>query len=112
MSHSGALSRTGFFNHEETGILHVHHSGLETAGLPTIFRAGPYRFFFYSNEGTEAPHVHVEREGHVAKLWLTPVSIRRSGGLPSHELTKIESIVLMNRDDLLREWKAFFDVRF
>lgn len=56
--------------------------------------------------------MHVEREGHVAKLWLTPVSIRRSGGLPSHELTKIESIVLMNRDDLLREWKAFFDVPF
>lgn len=56
--------------------------------------------------------MHVEREGHVAKLWLTPVSIRRSGGLPSHELTKIESIVLMNRDDLLREWKAFFDVQF
>ncbi len=73
---------------------------------------GVDRFFFYSNEGTEAPHVHVEREGRVAKLWLTPVSIRRSGGLPSHELTKIESIVLMNRDDLLREWKAFFDVPF
>ena len=90
----------------------LHGPGLETTGLPTIFRSGPYRFFFYSNEGTEAPHVHVEREGRVAKVWLTPVSVRKSGGLPDHELGKIESIVSMHREDLLHAWKAFFDAQF
>ena len=31
--------------------------------LPTVARIGPYRFFFFSNEGTESPHVHVQHEG-------------------------------------------------
>lgn len=30
--------------------------------MPTILRDGPYRLFFYSNEGEEPPHVHVERD--------------------------------------------------
>ena len=29
------------------------------------------RFFFYSNEGSEPPHVHVESGDGTAKLWLT-----------------------------------------
>ena len=58
---------------------------LETPGVPTILRAGPYRFFFYSNEGTEVPQVHVEREARVAKIWLRPVRVCRSGGLPPPE---------------------------
>ncbi|HXO25787.1 MAG TPA: DUF4160 domain-containing protein [Thermoanaerobaculia bacterium] len=28
--------------------------------------------FFYSNEGTERPHVHVQHESRVAKFWLRP----------------------------------------
>jgi hypothetical protein len=28
--------------------------------MPTVLRIGPYRFFFYSNEGHEPPHIHVE----------------------------------------------------
>jgi hypothetical protein len=30
--------------------------------MPTVLRAGPYRFLFYSSDAEEAPHVHVERE--------------------------------------------------
>jgi hypothetical protein len=35
----------------------------EDERVPTVLRVGPYRFFFYSNEGTEPPHVHVEAAG-------------------------------------------------
>ncbi len=31
--------------------------------MPTIPMPGPYRFFFYSGDRDEPPHVHVEREG-------------------------------------------------
>lgn len=33
--------------------------------MPTVFRDGGFRFFFYSNEGDprEPVHVHVERSG-------------------------------------------------
>ena len=30
--------------------------------VPTVHREGPYRFFFYSADNSEPPHVHVERE--------------------------------------------------
>jgi hypothetical protein len=29
--------------------------------VPTVIRIHGYRYFFYSNEGSEPPHVHVER---------------------------------------------------
>lgn len=28
--------------------------------MPTVRRIGSARFFFYSNEGTEPPHIHVK----------------------------------------------------
>lgn len=30
--------------------------------MPTILRKLGFRFFFYSNEGNEPPHVHVEKD--------------------------------------------------
>ncbi|WP_422447088.1 DUF4160 domain-containing protein [Thermoanaerobacterium sp. DL9XJH110] len=27
--------------------------------MPTVLKEGKYRFFFFSNEGTEPPHIHV-----------------------------------------------------
>jgi len=46
--------------------------------MPTVLRVGPYRFFFYSGDGGEPPHIHVERDEHVAKLWLDPVRLAAS----------------------------------
>ena len=41
--------------------------------MPTLLREGPYRFFFYSDEGDprEPPHVHVTAGDRLAKFWLT-----------------------------------------
>jgi hypothetical protein len=36
--------------------------------MPTLGRIGPFRFFFYSNEGTEPPHVHAQHERKIAKF--------------------------------------------
>jgi len=44
--------------------------------MPTVLRAGPYRFFFYSSDAAEPPHVHVERDENTAKFWLSPVRSR------------------------------------
>ncbi len=30
--------------------------------MPTVLVEGPYRFFWYSGDRTEPPHVHVERD--------------------------------------------------
>lgn len=76
--------------------------------MPTIARIGPYRFFFFGNEGDEPPHVHVQRERKLAKFWLDPVSLSRSSGFAAHELRQIEAIVVENRERFVEAWNEFF----
>jgi hypothetical protein len=75
--------------------------------MPTLARIGPYRFFFYSNERDEPPHVHVQREAKTAKFWLDPVWLA-SGGLPSHELRELERLVMENRTAWIKAWHEYF----
>lgn len=65
--------------------------------MPTIYREGPYGFFFYSREGQEPPHIHVERDELECKIWLTPELLVASSDFPAHELTKILKIVRQNQ---------------
>jgi hypothetical protein len=44
-----------------------------------------YRFFFFSSEGQEPPHIHVEQAERYAMFWLNPVSLARS---PAFEAAK------------------------
>ncbi|MDE0213947.1 MAG: DUF4160 domain-containing protein, partial [Deltaproteobacteria bacterium] len=48
--------------------------------MPTVLRQGPYRFFFYSSDGQEPPHVHVEGDNDVAKFLLEPIRLQEAGG--------------------------------
>ena len=69
---------------------------------------GPYRFFFYSNEGSEPPHVHVRRERMTAKYWLQPVRWARSRGFRAHELTQIQALVELHESEILEAWNDFY----
>ena len=57
--------------------------------MPIVLREGPYRFFFYSGDGDEPHHVHVARDNRIAKFWLDPVRIQRSGGLRRAEIRRV-----------------------
>ena len=61
--------------------------------MPTVMRIGPYRFHFYSREGNEPPHIHVERGDAEAKYWLRPVSLAANYGFANAELSKIKKLV-------------------
>ncbi|MBA3425845.1 MAG: DUF4160 domain-containing protein, partial [Rubrobacter sp.] len=54
--------------------------------MPTVLRTGPCRFYFYSHEPNEPPHVHVDRDDLSAKFWLEPVSLARNLGFNAREL--------------------------
>ncbi|AVM72919.1 DUF4160 domain-containing protein [Magnetospirillum gryphiswaldense] len=58
--------------------------------MPTVLIFAGYRFFFYSLEGNEPPHIHVERGDDVAKYWLSPVQLAESHGFRSHELNRVD----------------------
>jgi Domain of unknown function (DUF4160) len=65
---------------------------------------GGYRFFFFSREGQEPPHIHVEQAERHAKLWLTPIGLARSKGFRSNELSEIMKIVRSHREMFLEKW--------
>lgn len=77
--------------------------------MPTVFRSGPYRIFFYSADRDEPPHVHDERDRNRARFWLDPVRLEQSGGFRRLELRRIERLITDNAEALLREWDEFFD---
>lgn len=76
--------------------------------MPTVARIGPFRFFFYSNEGNEPPHVHVQQESKVAKFWLYPVALAVSGGFSAAELRALSSLVIKHRQRFEEAWNEFF----
>ncbi len=59
--------------------------------MPTVLRSGPYRFYFYSHEPNEPPHVHVDRDDLSAKFWLDPVGLARNFGFTAREVNALQS---------------------
>ena len=76
--------------------------------MPVLLRIGGYRFFFYSLEDREPPHIHVAHAGRYAKFWLDSVTLASSRGFRSHELTTIRQLVEENREFFLEKWNAYF----
>lgn len=76
--------------------------------MPTVLRSGPYRFFFYSSDGDEPPHVHVKRDDRAAKYWLEPVRYEWSVGFRPVELRRIQAIIAENLELLLEAWNEYF----
>ena len=73
--------------------------------MPTVRGIiGAYRFFFYSFDCNEPPHVHVKREDLTCKFWLEPVDLAGNDGFPAHELTQLRRIVTANHKRLLEAW--------
>ena len=76
--------------------------------MPTVLRIGRFRFFFYSNENEEPPHIHVKAAENEAKFWIDPLSFASNQGFRSNELTEIERLVKENRAALLEAWNEYF----
>lgn len=78
--------------------------------MPTVLRAGPYRFFFYASDRDEPVHIHVERDEKVAKYWLDPVRLQNSGGFNRLELKQILLIISENQEAVLEAWNEYFGI--
>lgn len=78
--------------------------------MPVLLREGPYRFYFYSDEGNprEPPHVHVTAGKQIAKFWLEPVELQSSKHLRAHEINQLRRLVEQHQVNFLEAWYAYF----
>ena len=85
--------------------------GLENtnrAHMPTVMRIGPYRFFFYSNEGFEPRHIHVKSGDGEAKFWLEPIELAWNRGYNQRQLGQIRAYIEAHWSTLVNAWIEFF----
>ena len=75
--------------------------------MPTILRFGPYRFHFYSDEGTEPPHIHVRSGDRECKFWLNPVALAKNKGITPHDLRVVERLVFEHQKLLVEKYNEF-----
>lgn len=79
--------------------------------MPEVFRHGPYRFFFYSNEGDprEPVHVHVREGRSTAKFWLRPdVRLEDNRGFPKKVISQLISIIKERAEEIEDAWNQYF----
>jgi hypothetical protein len=76
--------------------------------MPTVLRKGRYRFYFFSSDELEPPHVHIKAGGEQAKFWLDPVRLAANYGFKAHELNRIERLIKENQTKLLEAWNEYF----
>lgn len=76
--------------------------------MPTVLRIGPYRFYFYSHEPNEPPHVHIDRDSFSAKFWLQKVDLADNIGFAKKELNELHKIVNKHQRYLLDRWNEYF----
>jgi hypothetical protein len=75
---------------------------------PTVFRSGPYRFYFFSREESRM-HIHVDSAEGEAKFWIEPeIELARSHGLPERELTRLRKLVEEHEDVIRTAWYKHF----
>ena len=79
--------------------------------MPTVLIWNGYRFYFFSNEGFEPPHIHVDKGGNSVKFWLEPVSVARNHGFPQRALTALTIKVQEERIRFLEAWHGYFGNR-
>lgn len=72
--------------------------------MPTLLSKDGFEFYFYSEEGNETSHIHVDKGGGTAKFWLRPLALEYAGGLKSAAVKKAPRLVEENQTLLLEKW--------
>ena len=76
--------------------------------MPTILRVDGFRFYFYSHEPNEPPHVHIDKDAATVKVWLHDATVARSMGFSAQDLGKVQRMVTIHQSSLKEAWNAFF----
>lgn len=78
--------------------------------MPEALRIRGFRFFFFSREGNEPRHIHVQQAERYAKFWIEPlVELVESRGYRSSELRELHSLIEQHREKFIVAWDEHFN---
>jgi len=76
--------------------------------MPRLLLVEGFRFWFYSNEGQEPPHVHASKGGGAAKIWLQPVEVAYSYGFTPAQLRRMRELAFEHQASFVERWHDYF----
>jgi len=81
--------------------------------MPTVLYIFGWRFFFYSNEGSEPIHVHAEKGDMECKYWLEVDEVEIKEAF-SYNLTpaakrEVKKIIYQHFDVFVLAWNEYFN---
>lgn len=78
--------------------------------MPTILFINGWRFFFYSNEGNEPIHIHVQKAEKEAKFWILidAYEIKDAFGynLSPADSREVKKLIYLNLDYIIEKWNS------
>jgi len=78
--------------------------------VPTVFYWQGHAFRFYSSDGPEPPHIHVEKNRKSAKVWLKTMKVAYNKGYSDKELNRILKYIELNNAQLEKAWNEYFGI--
>jgi hypothetical protein len=76
---------------------------------PTVFRDGPFRFFFFSRE-EERLHIHIQSVDGEAKVWIEPeIELARNYQLSDQDLGRVLQLVIEHEQEIRDAWRRHFN---
>ena len=73
-----------------------------------MFRAGGFRFYFFSREETRM-HIHVQDQQGEAKFWLEPeIELAQNWGLSDRRMKSALRLVQEHEDEIRAAWRRHF----
>ena len=80
--------------------------------MPKVLLLHGFSFFFFANEGSEPPHVHVSKADADAKFWLQPtIELEYFDGFSPRELKFIRETINDNYEYFMEKWNEFITNR-
>ena len=76
--------------------------------MPTIHRQSGFRFYFFTHEPNEPPHVHIDKGSATIKVWLDTPEVAKTRGFRAHEITGIIAMVSEHQQMLREAWHEYF----
>lgn len=77
--------------------------------MPTVFKVGNIRFFFFSREESRV-YIHVISPDGEAKYWLQPnIELAINQGFSQKQLNEIKNIIEEHKDECISAWQKFFN---